>query len=90
MNLPDVPIPAEAVMNEYAERLSSLTSANIRLTVMVSQVVAQRDNAMRSWEAMSQELQQWRQKYADDGNGLPVDNFAERRYPPTEVERVVT
>lgn len=47
MNLPDVPIPQEYVLNEYHDRLSNLTAANIRLTAMVHAVIDQRDAAIR-------------------------------------------
>jgi hypothetical protein len=47
MELPNVPISAEHLLNEYHERLANLTAANIRLTVMVGSVLAQRDNAIR-------------------------------------------
>lgn len=47
MQLPDVPVPPEYVLNEYFERLVNMTSANVRLTVMIRTLVEQRDSAMR-------------------------------------------
>ena len=54
--LPDVPVPAEWVLNEYQQRLSDLTAGNIRLTVMVHSVVMQRNNALRRVAELEEEL----------------------------------
>lgn len=45
--LPDVPAPADWLLNEYQSRLSDTHAENIRLTVMVHAAVAQRDSALR-------------------------------------------
>lgn len=45
--LPRIPTPPEMLLNEYQQRVSSLTADNIRLTVMVYELVKQRDIALR-------------------------------------------
>lgn len=45
--LPDIPAPGEMVLDEMTDRINALTSANIRLTVMLRNAVIQRDDAMR-------------------------------------------
>ena len=56
MELPNVPIPPEYVLNEYFQRLSNLTAANIRLTALIHAVVDQRDAAMRRVTELEAEL----------------------------------
>lgn len=69
MQLPNITIPPEMVMNEYAIRLSDATATNIRLGLMVQILVEQRENAMRNWEMVAAELQQLRMKYEPETAG---------------------
>lgn len=64
MQLPNVPLGPDALLNEYHARLTDITVANIRLTVMVHAVVEQRDNALTQMARMQEEIQRLR---ADSG-----------------------
>ena len=52
----DVPVPSGWVLNEYHERLSQMTTANVRLTVMVRSAIEQRNNALRRIVDLEEEL----------------------------------
>jgi len=54
MELPNVAIKIEDVVSEYAGRLANLTAANIRLSLMVHEVIAQRDDALNRWRNAEQ------------------------------------
>lgn len=56
MNLPDIPVSPEVMLNEYVERTTNLTAANVRLVAMVHTVVSQRDAALRRVAELENEL----------------------------------
>lgn len=60
MELPNVPIDPGALLNEYYGRLADVTAANIRLTVMVHELVAQRNDALTQMARLQEEYQQLR------------------------------
>lgn len=50
MNLPNIPVQADDIINEYHNRYANLMAGNIRLTAMLHVVIQQRDDALKRWQ----------------------------------------
>lgn len=80
-HLSEVPVPPEAVMNEYARQLAEMTGVNIRQRVIIRELTAQRDHAMAAWEAVAHELNELKRKYEppEEMGPAPITKLEGRR-----------
>lgn len=87
MDLPNIPVTAQSIIDEYHSRLANLTAANIRLTTMIHEVVNQRDDALKRWEESSENGKMWELRYSKLEDDItnpsgPHQTQVERRVAP--------